>query len=306
MSSEGGTRAVVAALAANLGIGVTKFVAFALTGASSMLAEAIHSVADSGNQVLLLVGGRRARKEATEEHPFGFSRYRYYYAFLVAVVLFSLGGLFALYEAWHKFQHPEPIESWRWVPIVVLVVAMVLEGLSFRTAVRESNLVRGSAGWAQFIRTSRSPELPVILLEDFGALVGLACALVGVSLTLVTGNGMWDAGGTAAIGLLLVAIAGVLARETREMLLGESATEDDIALIRSGLAQAGFPDVIHLRTMHLGPDDVLVTVKVAAGADETLAEIASRTNAAEALIRASVPAARLIFIEPDIRHQGAP
>jgi len=306
VSSEGGTRAVVAALAANLGIGVTKFVAFALTGASSMLAEAIHSVADSGNQVLLLVGGRRARKEATEEHPFGFSRYRYYYAFLVAVVLFSLGGLFALYEAWHKFQHPEPIESWRWVPIVVLVVAMVLEGLSFRTAVRESNLVRGSAGWAQFIRTSRSPELPVILLEDFGALVGLACALVGVSLTLVTGNGMWDAGGTAAIGLLLVAIAGVLARETREMLLGESATEDDIALIRSGLAQAGFPDVIHLRTMHLGPDDVLVTVKVAAGADETLAEIASRTNAAEALIRASVPAARLIFIEPDIRHQGAP
>lgn len=306
MSSEGGTKAVVAALAANLGIGVTKFVAFGLTGASSMLAEAIHSVADSGNQVLLLVGGRRARKEATEDHPFGFSRYRYYYAFLVAVVLFTLGGLFALYEAWHKFQHPEPIESWRWVPIVVLVVAMVLEGMSFRTAVRESNAVRGSAGWAQFIRTSRSPELPVILLEDFGALVGLACALAGVSMTLATGNGLWDAAGTGAIGLLLVAIAWVLARETREMLLGESATDADLARIRDGLARAGFPDVIHLRTMHLGPDDVLVTVKVAAGADETLAAIAARTNEAEALIRASVPAARLIFIEPDVRREGEP
>lgn len=304
MSAEGGTKAVVAALSANLGIGLTKFVAFALTGASSMLAEAIHSVADSGNQVLLLVGGRRARQEATQDHPFGFSRYRYYYAFLVAVVLFSLGGLFALYEAWHKFQHPEPIDSWRWVPIVVLVIAMGLEGMSFRTAVAESNRVRGGAGWAQFIRASRSPELPVILLEDFGALVGLACALVGISMTLATGNGLWDAAGTAAIGVLLVAIAWVLARETREMLLGEAATEQDIALIRAGLADAGFTDVIHLRTMHLGPDDVLVTAKVGGRADESLAELAARTNAAETLIRASVPAARLIFIEPDIRHEG--
>lgn len=302
MSAEGGTKAIVAALSANLGIGVTKFAAYALTGASSMLAEAIHSVADSGNQLLLLLGGRKARKEATPEHPFGYSRYRYYFAFLVAVVLFSLGGLFALYEAWHKFQHPEPIESWHWVPIVVLLIAIMLEGLSFRTAMRESNKIRGNVGWAKFIQRSRSPELPVILLEDFGALVGLVFALFGVSMTLVTHNGLWDAAGTAMIGVLLVCIALVLARETREMLLGESATPEDNAKIRAGLAEAGFTDVIHLRTMHLGPDDVLVTAKVGAGADETLAEISRRTDEAEARIRAQVPAARLIFIEPDVRH----
>jgi len=302
VSAEGGTKAIVAALSANLGIGVTKFAAYALTGASSMLAEAIHSVADSGNQLLLLLGGRKARKEATPEHPFGYSRYRYYFAFLVAVVLFSLGGLFALYEAWHKFQHPEPIESWHWVPIVVLLIAIMLEGLSFRTAMRESNKIRGNVGWAKFIQRSRSPELPVILLEDFGALVGLVFALFGVSMTLVTRNGLWDAAGTAMIGVLLVCIALVLARETREMLLGESATPEDNAKIRAGLAEAGVTDVIHLRTMHLGPDDVLVTAKVGAGADETLAEISRRTDEAEARIRAQVPAARLIFIEPDVRH----
>ncbi len=302
MSTEGGNKAVVAALSANLGIGVTKFAAFLLTGASSMLAESIHSVADSGNQVLLLVGGRKARKEATPDHPFGFSRYRYYYAFLVAVVLFTLGGLFALYEAWHKFQHPEPIESWHWVPIVVLLVGIALEGMSFRTAVKESNPLRGNQSWLTFIRRSRSPELPVILLEDFGALVGLVFALLGVGLTLVTGNGMWDAAGTGMIGLLLVVIAVVLARETREMLLGESATADDVAKIRTALAEAGYPDVIHLRTMHLGPDDILVTVKVGAQGVETLTELADRTDDAESRIRAAVPAARLIFIEPDVRH----
>lgn len=302
MSAEGGTKAVVAALAANLGIGITKFVAFALTGASSMLAEAIHSVADSGNQVLLLFGAKQARKEATPEHPFGYARYRYYYAFLVAIVLFTLGGLFALYEAWHKFRDPEPIEAWKWVPIVVLVVAITLESLSLRTAVRESNKVRGTAGWARFIRHSRSPELPVVLLEDLGALAGLAFALVGVSLTLLTHNGVWDAAGTAMIGLLLVVIAFVLARETRSMLLGESATPEDLARIRAALASAGYADVIHLRTMHLGPDDVLVTAKVGADGSESLATIAARTDDAEARIRAAVPYARLIFIEPDVRR----
>lgn len=306
MSTEGGTKAVVAALTANLGIGITKFAAWGLTGASSMLAEAIHSVADSGNQVLLLVGGRRARKEATEEHPFGYSRYRYYYAFLVAIVLFSLGGLFALYEAWHKFSHPEPIESWHWVPLLVLVVAIGLETMSFRTAIVESNKVRGKVGWGRFIRRSRSPELPVILLEDFGALVGLVFALFGVSMTLITHDGRWDATGTLMIGLLLVVIAVVLGRETRGMLLGESAVEEDVAAIRAGLAEAGYPDVIHLRTMHLGPDDVLVTAKVAAEADATLDVLSARTDTAERLIRDAVPAARLIFIETDVRRAGDP
>ncbi|WP_062312034.1 cation diffusion facilitator family transporter [Demequina rhizosphaerae] len=305
MSTEGGTKAVIAALSANLGIGVTKFGAWALTGASSMLAEAIHSVADSGNQLLLLLGARKARREATPEHPFGYARYRYFYAFIVAVVLFSVGGLFALYEAWHKWQHPEPIESWQWVPVVVLLIAMALEGMSFRTAIIESNKIRGNVGWGRFIQRSRSPELPVILLEDFGALIGLVFAFFGVVMTLLTDNGRWDAGGTAMIGVLLVCIALVLARETREMLLGESATEEDLAKIRAALAEGGYPDVIHLRTSHLGPEDILVAVKVGAGAHETLEAIAARTNTAEALIREAVPAVRLIFIEPDIRHDAA-
>jgi len=302
VSTEGGTKAIVAALSANLGIGVTKFIAFGLTGASSMLAEAIHSVADSGNQILLLVGNKKALKEADEEHPFGYSRNRYYYAFLVAVVLFSLGGLFALYEAWRKFQHPEPIESWQWVPIVVLLIAIGLEGLSFRTAIQESNKVRGKASWAAFIRKSRSPELPVILLEDFGALLGLVFALFGISMTLVTGNGLWDATGTAMIGVLLVIIAIVLARETKSMLMGESATPEDLHKIRTVFAESDLADMIHMRTMHLGPEDILVACKVGVRPGATIEQIADQINDAERRIREAVPAARLIFIEPDLRR----
>ncbi len=211
-------------------------------------------------------------------------------------------GLFALYEAWHKFHDPEPIESWQWVPIVVLVIAMTLEGMSFRTAIIESNKIRGNVGWGRFIRRSRSPELPVVLLEDFGALIGLVFAFFGVVMTLITHDGRWDALGTAMIGVLLVAIALVLARETREMLLGESATEEDVAKIRAALAAGGYPDIIHLRTVHLGPEDILVTAKVGAQAHETLETVAARTDGAERLIREAVPAVRLIFIEPDVRH----
>ncbi|GIG55391.1 cation diffusion facilitator family transporter [Demequina activiva] len=305
MSAEGGTKAIVAALSANLGIGATKFAAWALTGSSSMLAEAIHSVADSGNQVLLLVGGRQARKEATPEHPFGYARNRYYYAFLVAVVLFLLGGVFALWEAWHKFQHPEPIESWKWVPVVVLVVAIGLESLSLRTAVIESNKVRGTLGWARFIRRSRSPELPVILLEDLGALVGLVFALFGVSMTLITDDGVWDALGTAMIGLLLLVISIILARETKSMLLGESATPEDIAAIRAAFDASHLGDIIHLRTMHLGPDDVMIAAKVGLAAGATIEQIAEHVDDAERRVRDAVPAARLIFIEPDLRHAVA-
>lgn len=302
MSTEGGTKAIVAALAANLGIGVTKFAAFALTGASSMLAEAIHSVADSGNQVLLLVGGKRAKRVATADHPFGYARARYYYAFLVAVVLFTLGGLFALYEAWHKWSHPEPIESWQWVPVAVLLVAIALEGASLRTAVREARPAKGDLTWAQFIRRSRSPELPVVLLEDTGALAGLVFALFGVSMTLVTGDGRWDAAGTAMIGALLVVIAVVLAKETSSLIMGESATPRDIARIRGAFADSGLTDVIHLRTMHLGPDDVLVAAKVGVRAGATVDDVAADIDDAERRIRDAVPAARLIFIEPDLRR----
>ncbi|NYI40789.1 cation diffusion facilitator family transporter [Demequina lutea] len=302
MSTEGGRKAIVAALSANLGIGLTKFVAFGLTGASSMLAEAIHSVADSGNQLLLLLGGKQAKKEEDTQHPFGYSRARYYYAFLVAVVLFSLGGLFALYEAWHKFQHPEPIESWPWVPVVVLVIAVGLEGYSLRTGVVESNKTRGKASWPAFVRKSRSPELPVILLEDVGAILGLVFALFGVTMTLITHNGLWDAAGTALIGALLCTIAVVLGRETKSMLMGESATPEDVAAIRAALAESELGDVIHLRTMHLGPDDVLVAAKVGVPADFTAQQVADLVDGAEARIRTAVPAARLIYLEPDVRR----
>ena len=301
MSASGGTRAIVAALAANLGIAVTKFVAFALTGSSSMLAESIHSVADSGNQGLLLLGGRRARRAATPEHPFGYGRERYIYAFIVSIVLFSVGGLFALYEGWHKLQHPEPIDSWQWVPIVVLLVAIGLESYSFRTAIVESNHVRGDQSWKQFVRRAKAPELPVVLLEDFAALVGLVLALFGVGLTLVTDDGVWDGIGTVLIGLLLVTVAIVLAIETKSLLLGEGATREATARISEALvADDGVERIIHMKTLHLGPDELLVAAKIAVRNGDTAEEVARTIDATEARIRAAEPIARVIYIEPDI------
>jgi len=306
MSAEGGNRAVIAALGANLGIAATKLVAFALTQSSSMLAESVHSVADSGNQLLLLLGGRRAKQAATDEHPFGYGRARYFYAFIVAVVLFAVGGLFALFEAWSKWQAPHPIESWRWVPVAVLGVAIALEGYSLRTAVLASNRIRGPQGWVSFIRTAKAPELPVVLLEDVGAQLGLLCALVGVVLTLVTGDGRWDAAGTAAIGVLLVVIAVVLATETRSLLLGESASPVDVAAIRSALIGPGVTSVIHLRTEHLGPEELLVGAKIEMPGATSAAEVAAAIDAAEARVRAAVPIARVIYLEPDLRRAGDP
>ncbi|MBT2530552.1 cation diffusion facilitator family transporter [Arthrobacter sp. ISL-48] len=305
MAANGGTKAIVAALAANLTIAVLKFVAFILTLSSSMLAEAIHSVADSGNQLLLLIGGKRARKEASAEHPFGYGRERYIYAFIVSIVLFSVGGLFALYEAWGKLQHPHGIEGdfW-WVPLAVLIGAIVAESFSFRTAILESNHIRGKQGWVSFVRTAKQPELPVILLEDLGALLGLAFALVGVGLTLITGNGIWDALGTGMIGLLLVAIAVVLAVETKSLLLGESATRGDVAKISQAIEADG-TRVIHLKTLHLGPEELLVAAKIAIGASDTGRDIAAAIDSAESRIRRAVPIARVIYLEPDLQRTEA-
>lgn len=301
MSTEGSTKAVVTALVANMGIAVTKFVAYLLTGSSSMLAESIHSVADSSNQGLLLLGGKRAQRRATREHPFGYGRERYIYAFIVSIVLFSVGGLFALYEGWHKISHPEAITEWKWVPIAVLLVAIALEGMALRTAVKESNAVRGKAGWVDFIRRSKSPELPVILLEDTGALVGLVFALVGVGLTLLTGNGIWDGLGTAAIGVLLVAIAIVLAVEMKSLLIGESASDEHVRLIEQAIVAGDDVDtVIHMKTMHLGPDELLVAAKIAIDPKDDAFDVADAINGAEARIREAVPIARLIYIEPDL------
>jgi cation diffusion facilitator family transporter len=301
VSSSGGTGAILAALSANLGIAVTKGIAFALTGSSSMLAEAIHSVADSGNQVLLLVGGKRAARSADEEHPFGYGRDRYIYAFIVSIVLFSLGGLFALYEGWHKLRHPEAIHSWQWVPVVVLLVSMVLEGFSLRTAVREAGHSKGTQSWPSFIRTAKAPELPVVLLEDCAALIGLVLAFIGVGLTLITGNGRWDGVGTLGIGALLVVVAVVLARETKSLLLGEAASREQVARIRAALEDdPAVERVIHMKTMHLGPEELLVAAKIAVRHDDTAAEVARAIDAAERRVRAAVPIARVIYLEPDV------
>ena len=311
MAADGGTKAVIAALLANSGIAVLKFVAFLLTRSSSMLAESIHSVADAGNQGLLLLGGRKAKRAATPEHPFGYGRERYIYSFIVAIVLFSVGGLFALYEAYHKYHeiaagHPnELLESqWWWVPIAVLLGAIVMESFSFRTAIVESNKVRGRTSWLAFIRKAKSPELPVILLEDLAALLGLIFALIGVGLSLITENAYWDVAGTAAIGLLLVCVAIVLALEMKSLLLGESATEEVQREIWSALERVpGLDRVIHMKTLHLGPEELLVAVKVGVTRDASAADVANSINTAERAIRESAPIARVIYIEPDIYRE---
>ena len=316
MSTEGGNKAIVAALGANLGIAITKLIAFALTGMSSMLAEGIHSLADSGNQLLLLVGGRRAKKAATPEHPFGYGRERYVFGFVVSIVLFSLGGLFALYEAYHKAheahagegERPGFEQNWWWVPVVVLLAAIVLEGMSFRTAVRESNPHRGGASWIEFIRRAKAPELPVILLEDFAALIGLVLALVGVVLSVLTRSSYWDAAGTGLIGLLLVAVAVMLAIETKSLLIGESAGPVVERSIVAAIESApGVDRVIHAKTLHLGPEELLVAAKIAVGASDTGAQVADAINAAEERARASAPGLRLVmYLEPDLDTSTAP
>jgi cation diffusion facilitator family transporter len=306
MSAGGGGRAIVAALLANVGIAITKFAAWGLTGSSSMLAESIHSVADSGNQALLLLGGRRAQRKATPEHPFGYGRERYIYAFIVSIVLFSVGGLFALYEAYHKWSHPEGIHNFQWVPVSVLLVAIGMESFSFRTAMHESNQIRGNTSWKDFIRHAKAPELPVVLLEDLGALLGLIFALVGVSMTLVTGNGRWDAAGTAMIGILLVTIAIILAVETKSLLLGEAAAAPDLAKIERAITGGDEVErIIHMRTVHLGPEELLVAAKIAVHPQVTAAEVAQGINAIEERIRSAVPIARVIYLEPDIYSAAA-
>ncbi|MEU6883534.1 cation diffusion facilitator family transporter [Streptomyces sp. NPDC046712] len=305
MSASGGTKAIVAALAANLAIAVAKFVAFLFSGSSSMLAESVHSLADSGNQGLLLLGGKKAKREATPQHPFGYGRERYIYAFLVSIVLFSVGGMFAVYEGYEKIKHPHPIEDWYW-PIGVLIFAIIAETFSFRTAIKESNAIRGGQSWKEFVRRAKAPELPVVLLEDLGALVGLVLALGGVSIALVTDNGVWDGIGTVCIGVLLIAIAIVLAAETKSLLLGEAAGIDQVKLIEDAVVDGEtVTRLIHMRTLHLGPEELLVAAKVAVQHDDTATEVAAAINAAEERIRAAVPIARVIYLEPDIYSASA-
>ncbi|WP_328871805.1 cation diffusion facilitator family transporter [Streptomyces sp. NBC_00287] len=304
MSASGGTKAIVAALAANLAIAVAKFVAFLFSGSSSMLAESVHSLADSGNQALLLVGGKKAQREATPQHPFGYGRERYIYAFLVSIVLFSVGGMFAIYEGYEKIKHPHEIDHWYW-PVGVLVFAIIAETFSFRTAIKESNLLRGKKSWTEFVRHAKAPELPVVLLEDLGALVGLVLALVGVSLALATGDGVWDGIGTLCIGVLLILIALVLAAETKSLLLGEAAGVEDVHKIEAAIVDGDtVTGIIHMRTLHLGPEELLVAAKIAVQHEDTATEIAAAIDAAESRIRAAVPIARVIYLEPDIYSEA--
>lgn len=307
MSAGGSTKAIIAAFLANLGIAIAKFVAFLFTGSASMLAESVHSLADTGNQGLLLLGGKKAKKEATPLHQFGFGRERYFWAFVVSIILFTLGGLFAMYEGVHKIETAHEhhgIEGAPWA-IGVLLVAIVLEGFSFRTAINEANHVRRGASWASFIRRSKSPELPVVILEDFGALIGLVLALGAVVLSVVTGNAVFDGIGTLCIGVLLFIIAIVLSVEMKSLLIGEAAApedEDQITAAIDGHALSG--GVIHLRTEHIGPDELLVVAKVAFAADLTLAEVAAAVDEIEVAIRAQVPEATVIAIEPDVRRSS--
>lgn len=299
-------RAVIAALLANIGIAISKFIAFFFTGSSSMLSEAIHSVADSGNQVLLIIGNKRSAKSPDARFNFGYGRRRFVYGFIVAIVLFLVGGLFSLYEGFHKWQHPEPLEDW-WIAVVVLLVAIVLESFSFRTAIREANHSRGKRSLLEFVHEARQPELPVILLEDAGALTGLMFALFGVGMAVLTGDGRWDAVGAAAVGSLLVVIAVFLAVEMTAMLVGESALPEQVAAIREALESAdGVDRVIHLRTLHVGPDELLVAAKIAIAENDTGAQIARQIDAAERALREAVPTARYVFIEPDLDRSTNP
>ncbi|HSL06558.1 MAG TPA: cation diffusion facilitator family transporter [Pseudonocardiaceae bacterium] len=304
MSAGGGTKAIIAALLANAGIALAKFIGYLVTGSSSMLAEAVHSVADTSNQALLLLGQRRARRKATQQHPFGYGRDRYFYSFIVALLLFSLGSVFALYEGFHKLESDESLTS-PLVAIVILVVAIVLESLSFRTAIRESRPLKGDGTWWQFIRQSKTPELPVVLLEDAGALLGLFLALGGVGLTVLTGDIVWDAIGTLCIGVLLGVIAIILIVETKSLLIGEGSGPVEERTIRQALVGGGVDRVIHLRTQYLGPDELLIAAKIAVPVTMSSTEIARIIDEAEVRVRGAVPAARIIYLEPDLDRTPA-
>jgi cation diffusion facilitator family transporter len=306
MSAGGGTKAIVAALGANLAIAVAKFTAFGFTGSSAMLAEGVHSVADSGNQVLLLVGQKRGARQADEQHPFGYGRDRYFYSFVVALVLLSVGGLFSLYEGNHKLHEHEPLSTPGWA-FGVLIFAIIAESFSFRTAIRESRPGKGTGSWYQFIRHSKSPELPVVLLEDLAALIGLLLALAGVTLAVVTEDPVWDAIGTLAIGVLLLLVAVVLAVEMKGLHIGESASRSAVDAIRSALVDGqAVTRVIHLRTLHLGPDELLVAAKIAVAPGLTLPAIARAIDEAEVRVRAVEPLARVMYLEPDLDRGGTP
>ena len=307
MATGESTRVVIAAFFANLGIAIAKFVGYGFTRSSAMLAEAIHSVADTGNQALLLLGGRLAKRHPDEEFQFGYARERYFWSFVVSLVLFSLGSLFALVEGYEKLRHPEELENIGWA-FAILGLGIVFEGYAFYTAVTTSIDVKGRRTWWQFIRTSRVPELTVVLLEDLGALIGLFIAMGAIAMVTITGDPIWDGIGTVSIGLLLGAIAILLAIEMRGLLIGESARPRTYQQIRDAMLRSPHvEDVIHLRTQHFGPEQLLVGAKVAFDPGLSFGELADAINDVERRVRDVVPIAHPMYIEPDlVRAATAP
>jgi cation diffusion facilitator family transporter len=303
-ADEHSTTAVVAAFFANLGIAIMKFIGFAFTGSGAMLAEAVHSVADTGNEGLLLLGGHKSKRMADVEHPFGYGRERYFWAFVVSVLLFSVGGLFSIFDGVEKLLNPHELESIGWA-IGILLGAMVLELFSFRTAIRSTRRVKGNVGWWRFIRTAKTPELPVVLLEDLAALIGLTIALAAVIASGVSGDTAYDAIGSLAIGALLVVIAAILAVEMRSLLLGESASPDvERRIIEAMEGGNNVCRVIHIRTEHLGPEELLVAAKVELDGGLSTRALADVINEVEAAVREDVPEARVIYLEPDVVRSG--
>lgn len=302
-----GTKAVIAAMLANGSIAIAKFVGFLLTQSASMLAESIHSVADTANQGLLLLGGRRAQREATPNHPFGYGRERYFWSFVVALMLFSVGGMFATYEGIEKIRHPHELTSPE-IAIGILIFSIIVELFSFRTAIVEAQKVKEpSSGWWQFIRRSKQPELPVVLLEDLGALVGLVLALAAVSVSLVTDDAVWDGIGTLCIGILLLVIATILAIEMKSLLLGESASDADVQRITAAIeVEPSVTRLLHMRTQHIGPDELLVGAKIELVEGLSMVEVAEAVNRVESSVRRAVPAARVMYLEPDIFRTAVP
>jgi cation diffusion facilitator family transporter len=290
-------RTILYALGANLAIGVAKTVAAVYTGSSAMLAEAIHSYADSGNQGLLLWGMKQAKRPPSPDYPLGWGKAIFFWSFVVALVLFSLGGMFSLYEGWHKLAHPEPLK-YAWVAVGILVFGVIAETVSLRACLHEVKKIQGGRSLWQWFRESRQSELVVILGEDLAALLGLVLALAAVVLTMVTGDPKWDALGSMAIGGVLIIVAAGIAIEIKGLLIGQSAEPETEARIRECLArQDGVEQVYRLITMQMGSSlMVAVKAKMKAG---TLDDAVAAINRAEAAVRAEFPEVQWLFFEPD-------
>lgn len=293
--------AVLAALLANVGVGISKFIAFLLTGASSMLAEAVHSVADSSNQILLLIGGRQSKQKPTRSHPFGYGRVHFLYAFMVSIVLFSLGGLFAVAQGVSKIKNPDALQS----PLVaygVLVVAIALEAWALRTVLSEARRFKPKhQSWWQYMQRTKSVNHVVLMLEDSAALIGLGLAAGGISLSLLTGNPIWDGVATLLIGGLLVAVATILFHEVKSLLIGEAADPAiENEMLQIILSVEGVDRVVDLKTLYIGPAELFIAMKVTVGSEDNAATVAWTIDEIEARLRKAFPAAEMIYVEPDL------